>query len=174
MFLLLGLFLYPVVSRADDGGKFGVGIRGGWYKVLDANDGKIYGGLQARWKVFPALAIEGLVDYRPEETFPGNRKVTSYPVLVSALFYLIPGAPVSPYLLVGGGWYYSKVEDSQGSTYTNDFGAHVGGGLDFRLAPNVVLNADVRYYFLNYNDQKVKDLQANGYIISAGLTFYLW
>ena len=67
--LLLGLFLYPLVGQANDGGKFGVGVRGGWYKVQDASDGKLYGGLQARWKLFPALAIEGLVDYRPEEPF---------------------------------------------------------------------------------------------------------
>ncbi|MBI4766088.1 MAG: outer membrane beta-barrel protein [Deltaproteobacteria bacterium] len=174
MFLFLGLFLYPVVGHTDEGGKFGLGIRGGWYKAEDADEGKLYGGLQVRWKVFPALAIEGLVDYHPEQTFPDNKKITSYPVLVSALFYLIPGAPVSPYLLGGVGWYYSKVEDNSGTNWTNDFGAHLGGGLDIPLSPQVVFNADLRYYFLNFSDQKVKDLKTNGYIISAGFTFYLW
>lgn len=171
---LLGLVFYPVVSQAEGAGSFGLGFRGGWYKAQDANDGKVYGGLQARLKLFPALAIEGLVDYHPEQSFPGNRKVTSYPVLVSALFYLIPGAKVSPYLLGGVGWYYSKVEDSQGSTWTNDFGAHVGGGVDIPLSSKIVLNADLRYYFLDFNDQKVKDLEANGYIASVGITFYFW
>jgi opacity protein-like surface antigen len=174
LFFLLGLFLYPVVGHTADGGSFGLGVRGGWYKSQDADNGKIYGGLQARWKILPALALEGLADYHPEQSFPGERKVTSYPVLVSALFYLIPGARVSPYLLGGVGWYYSKVEDKQGSTWTSDFGAHLGGGLDIPLSSRVVFNGDLRYYFLSYNDQKVKDLQANGYIVSAGLTFYLW
>lgn len=170
----LSLVFYPVISHAEEVGSFGLGFRGGWYKAQDANDGTVYGGLQARLKLFPALAIEGLVDYHPEQSFPGNRKVTSYPVLVSALFYLIPGAQVSPYLLGGAGWYYSKVEDSQGSAWTNDFGAHVGGGVDIPLSSKIVLNADLRYYFLNLSDQKVKDLQANGYIASLGITFYFW
>lgn len=174
MVFFLALFLVPGVGHTEGAGSFGLGIRGGWYKSQDADEGKVYGGLQARWKIFPALALEGLVDYHPEQTFPNDRKITSYPVLVSALFYLIPGAPVSPYLLGGVGWYYSKVEDRQGSTWTNDFGAHLGGGLDIPLSSHVVFNADIRYFFLNFNDQKVKDLQANGYIASAGLTFYFW
>lgn len=174
VFILVGFFLYPLMGNTAEMGKFGVGVRGGWYKSNDADDGKLYGGLQVRWKVFPALAIEGAVDYRPEESYPDNRKITSYPVLVSALFYPIPGAAVSPYLLGGVGWYYSKLEDSQGTTRSNDFGAHLGGGLDIPIAPSVVFNADLRYYFLNFEDQKVKDLNANGYIISAGLTFYFW
>lgn len=174
MIFFLVLFLVPVVGHTEGAGSFGLGIRGGWYKSQDADEGKVYGGLQARWKIFPALALEGLVDYHPEQTFPNDRKITSYPVLVSALFYLIPGAPVSPYLLGGVGWYYSKVEDRQGSNWTNDFGAHLGGGLDIPLTSHVVFNADIRYFFLNFNDQKVKDLQANGYIASAGLTFYFW
>lgn len=171
--ILIGLFLFPLMGNADSG-RFGLGFRGGWYKANDADDGKIYGGLQARWKIFPALAIEGSADYRTEETYPNNRKITSYPVLVSALFYLIPRARVSPYLLGGVGWYYSKLEDNQGTTWSNDFGAHLGAGLDIPIAPNVVFNADFRYYFLNFGDQKVKDLKTDGYIISAGLTFYLW
>lgn len=173
-FILLGLFLYPLAGHSAEGGKFGIGVRGGWYKSNDSDDGKMYGGLQARWKILPALAIEGVGDYRPEESFSNNRKITSYPVLVSALFYLIPGAPVSPYLLGGVGWYYSKLEDSRGTTWSNDFGAHLGGGLDIPLSSSLVFNADLRYYFLNLDDQKVKDLKTNGYIISAGLTFYFW
>jgi opacity protein-like surface antigen len=173
-FILIGLLLYPLMGSADEMGKFGLGFRGGWYKSNDADDGKLYGGFQARWRIFPALAIEGSIDYRTEESFPNNRKITNYPVLVSALFYLIPGAKVSPYLLGGVGWYYSELKDNLGTTYSNDFGAHVGGGLDIPLAPQVVFNADLRYYFLNFDNVKVKDLETNGYIISAGLTFYFW
>lgn len=174
IFILMGLFLYPLAGQADDWGKFGLGLRGGWYKANDGDDGKLHGGLQARWKIFPALAIEGSADYRAEESYPNNRKITSYPVLVSALFYLIPGAPVSPYLLGGVGWYYSKLEDSQGSTWSSDIGYHLGGGLDIPLSRNIVFNADLRYYFLDVGDQKVKDLKTDGYIVSAGLTFYFW
>ena len=80
----------------------------------------------------------------------------------------------SPYVLGGVAWYYSRIEDSAGSSTAYTPGFHAGAGLDIPLNPDIVFNADIRYFFLNYGDQKVKDLNANGYIISAGLTFYLW
>jgi len=171
--LFLALFLAPLTGYTDSG-KFGLGIRGGLYKSNDADDPKLYGGIQARWKLFPALSIEGALDYRSDESYPNNKKITSYPLLVSALFHLIPGAKFSPYLLGGLGWYYSKVEDSTGSSTTYTPELHLGGGLDIPLNPSISFNADIRYYFLNYGDQKVKDLNTNGYIISLGLNFYFW
>ncbi|MBI4765753.1 MAG: outer membrane beta-barrel protein [Deltaproteobacteria bacterium] len=171
--LAIALLLIPLAGFADSG-KFGLGLRGGLYKSNDADNTILYGGVQARWKVFPALSIEGTLDYRPSESYPNNRKVTSYPILVSALFYPMPGAKYSPYLLGGAGWYYSQIEDIAGSSTTYTPGLHLGGGLDIPLSPALVFNADIRYYFINYGDQKVKDLNMDGTIISAGLTFYLW
>ncbi len=171
--VVLTLFLTPLTGYAD-GDKLGLGVRGGLYKSTDAESMILYGGAQVRWKLFPAMSVEGTIDYRPAESYPGNRKITSYPFLVSALFYLMPGANFSPYLLGGLGWYYSKIEDNSGSSTGYTPGFHVGAGLDIPLNPNLVFNADFRYFFLNYGDQKVDDLKTDGYIISAGLTFYLW
>ena len=171
--IVLSLFLTPLTGLADSG-KFGVGVRGGLYKTNDADSMMLYGGAQVRWKIFPGMSIEGTLDYHASESYPNNRKITNYPLLVSALFYLMPDAKFSPYLLGGVGWYYSTIEDSTGSSTAYTPGFHLGVGLDIPLDPNIVFNADVRYYFLNYGDQKVKDLNANGYIVSAGLTFYLW
>lgn len=70
--LLIGLFLYPLTGYSQEVGKFGLGVRGGWYKSNDAEDGALHGGIQARWKLLPALAIEGAVDYRSEESYPGR------------------------------------------------------------------------------------------------------
>jgi len=171
--VFLALFLAPLTGYSESG-KFGLGVRGGLYKSTDADSYKVYGGVQARWRVFPAMSLEGTFDYRSSESYPDNTKVTSYPILASALFYLIPGAKISPYLLGGLGWYYSKIEDSSGSSTTNKPGIHLGGGLDIPLSPDISFNADLRYYFLDYNDQKLRDLKTNGFIISAGITFYLW
>ena len=171
--LLLVLFLVPLTGYSDSG-KFGLGARGGLYKSTDADGSKLYGGIQARWKLSPSLSFEGAFEYRPTESYPNNRKITSYPLLASALFHLMPGAKFSPYLLGGLGWYYSKIEDSTGSNTTYTPGLHLGGGLDIPLNPDISFNADIRYYFLNYGDQKVSDLKTDGYIISVGFTFYLW
>ncbi|MEW6184476.1 MAG: porin family protein [Thermodesulfobacteriota bacterium] len=171
--VLITLFLLPLTLQAESG-KFGLGARMGVYKSADADGHKLYGGAQARWRIFPALSVEGSIDYRVQESYPDNKKITSYPILATALFYPIPDAKYSPYLLGGLGWYYSKVEDKTGSSTVHTPGLHVGAGLDIPLSPEISFNADFRYYFLNYSDQKVKDLKTNGYIISAGLTFYLW
>jgi opacity protein-like surface antigen len=120
------------------------------------------------------MSIERPVDYRATESYPNDRKITSYPFLVSALFYPMPGANFSLYILGGLGWYISKIEDSAGSSTAYTPGFQVGAGLDIPLNPNLVLNADLRYFLLNYGDQKVNDLKTNGFIISAGVTFYLW
>ena len=50
----------------------------------------------------------------------------------------------------------------------------MGGSLVFFLTSILVFNAGIGYYFMDYGDQKVKDLNRDGVIISAGLTFYLW
>ncbi len=170
---IFSLWIVPLAFGAE-GGKVGLGARMGLYKSNDAEGHKFYGGVQARWRFFPALSLEGSIDYRAQESYPGGRKITSYPILASALFYPMPDAKASPYLLAGLGWYYSKVEDQSGSNTTHTPGMHVGAGLDIPLSPLMVLNADFRYYFLDFTDQKVQDLKTNGYIISVGLTFYLW
>jgi len=61
------------------------------------------------------------------------------------------------YPLAGVGFYSSK---SVG-TYS-DFALTVGGGLDYKLANNVLLQADLKYKFVDYSDRL---------IISAGIAF---
>jgi hypothetical protein len=89
---------------------------------------KWYGGAQARMHFGQVFAIEGSVDYREkkmESTF-----TRTYPVQVSALIYLLPGKRVSPFILGGGGWYYTNVNGPGGFSDTQKrFGAHAGGGV---------------------------------------------
>jgi hypothetical protein len=171
--VVLTLFLIPLTGYADSE-KIGLGVRAGLFKSNDADSMILYGGVQARWKVFPGMSLEGTLDYRPSEPYSNNRKITSTPILASALFYPMPGGKFSPYLLGGLGLYYAKIEDSAGSSTSFTPGFHLGGGIDIPLNPDIIFNADIRYFFLNYDDQKVKNLNTNGVIISAGLTFYLW
>ncbi len=170
--IIISLFLIPLTGNAE--GKFGLGPRAGLVKSNDASGLSLFGGGQIRWKIFPAMSLEGTFDYRAEESYSNNRKINTFPILTSALFYPVPGAKISPYFLGGVGWYFSKIEDSSGSSTWFTPGLHLGGGLDFPLNPNLVFNVDIRYYFLNYGDDRVKNLNTDGFIISAGLTFYLW
>ena len=157
----------------------GIGGRMGALHSNDADDTNLYGGAQLRWRLGPILGLEGSIDYRREEFDHGAIEIRSYPVLVSALLYPIPLGPLQPYAIGGVGWYFSRVEIKNGPhDETNRFGAHVGAGLDLPIAPRVVLNGDVRWIFYDVDSKKVreerlKDLNTDGWLATVGITFYL-
>src|SRR5262245_36748832 len=97
--IALGLALAPAVlparARAADpesvGGKvFSIGGRGTYVDPRDADQAKWYGGVQARLRIVPAIAIEGSVDYRRNLFGAGTTIARSYPVQLSLLAYLTP------------------------------------------------------------------------------------
>ncbi|HMK64255.1 MAG TPA: outer membrane beta-barrel protein [Thermodesulfobacteriota bacterium] len=179
MFLVLIIGVYPVIGNAaevpaqPDTGSFGLGVRGGWYKIRDADEGKFYGGIQARFRVMPWLAIEGSTDYRAPSYYSGGRKITSWPFLVSALIYPIPKSFFSPYILGGGGLYYSHLENST-SYYNNAWGWHAGLGFDVPLYKRLILNVEARYTWVSFDENNFRDINGNGYTVAAGVTYYFW
>jgi hypothetical protein len=84
-----------------------IGGRGTYFDPNDTSP-KWYGGAQVRLHLGQVFAIEGSVDYR-EKKFDSTFTRT-FPVQVSGLIYLLPGKRISPFLLGGGGWYYTQVK----------------------------------------------------------------
>lgn len=177
---LMLLFFALILSSADvwaEGskgvvGKFGLGPRAGYYKSNDADEGNLYFGIQARGRLTPNLAIEGAIDYRKEEFDNGNIVSKSYPILASALLYLLPNSTLSPYIIGGIGWYNTTVEIKGADNETSsDIGYHFGAGADIPIAETVVLNFDIRYNFLDVSVES-KDIDYKGWIGTGGLTFY--
>ncbi len=161
--LILGISGLPASSYALK--LFGIGPRGGYYKVQDAETGKMYVGASARLKL-AALGFEGAIDYRSEEYAGGNVKITSLPVSASVLLYPLPIV----YGIAGFGWYNSTIEYSssipgmlsQQSETEQQIGYHFGGGVELPLSSAMSIAADIRYVYLDYqfdstsNGQKVK------------------
>jgi opacity protein-like surface antigen len=179
------LLFCPAGALAEDGSEgtavsgFGFGPRVGFYKPSDADEGKFFGGLQARLRVLPFLGIEGSVDYH-ETNFSNNLvQVRTYPVMVSGLLYFYPNPVVSPYLLAGVGWHFQDIEirgSSPSTERSHQFGGQVGGGLDIPLGESMILDADIRYIFLDFNDdvntRAGTALSADSVAATLGLTFY--
>lgn len=179
---------------ADDGIKntFGLGPRAGYYRSRDAEEGSWYGGLQARFRLGKVIGLEGAVDYRPEETFEVNLpgasaeiRQHSYPVTASLLIFLPILPHFSPYLVGGGGWYYTKIDysdtlEAQGFEDRTErlFGWHAGAGLELPITEHVALNGDLRYIFLDsdFGERPGIDLdedqKADGYVATVALMFY--
>jgi Outer membrane protein beta-barrel domain len=89
--------------------QFSLGGHASYTKASEA-DGKWAGGAQLRLRFPGPLGVEGLVDYR-RTTYSGGGedvlRIEQYPVQASLMIFILPGQ-VQPYVLGGGGWYYTK------------------------------------------------------------------
>ncbi len=164
-------------SDGTDVPGFGIGPRAGFYDARDGDEGTFTGGLQARMRVLPFLAIEGSVDYHQADFGNGTMEVRTYPLMVSGLLYFFPNPVISPYLLAGVGWHFQDIEFQAGGTErSNQFGGQAGAGFDVPLGTHTTFNADVRYIFLNFDDdveaQAGEALSADSVAGTLGLTFY--
>lgn len=155
-------------------GPLSIGGRATYYDPNDA-DGNWYGGAQVRAYLGKYFAIEGSADYRRNDF--EDTKVHSYPVQVSALIYPLGHMRLAPFILGGGGWYYTSVEGPAVDDTQNRFGAHAGGGLQFMLTRHLSIDATYRYVWLesiqsknaSLDDKKFSD---NGYMVTVGLNFH--
>lgn len=133
---------------------FALGLIAGYLRAPDADRGTWTAGIQARLHISPALAVEGAVTYHKNSYGDGDAHVTQYPVQVSALIYPLPNAQFSPYLVGGGGWYYSRISyegalSGLSNETENTYGTHAGAGLEIRLGSSVMIDADLRTIFLH-------------------------
>ena len=177
------LSVAPVAKAADDVGLFqqvdiGLLSIGGRATYFDPKDGssRWFGGAQLRLHPWKYLAFEGSADYRRNDI--GDTRVHTYPVQVSALIYPLGTTRLAPFLLGGGGWYYTTVKGPGGFDDTqNRFGAHAGGGLQFFFNKHVSIDGTYRYIWLEKiesKDQNIVDkkFQDNGHMVTAAINFH--
>lgn len=154
-----------------------LGGRAMWFEPEDTNDTTLHGGAQLRFHFSRLFALEGSADYR-RVRFPGSR-VDIFPVQASLLAYLLPNSPVSPFLLGGAGWYFTRVEGPGDFDDTQHrFGPHAGGGVQARI--NRWWSIDATYRFVWIEDIRTRneanlldrDFNDEGHMITAGLNFH--
>jgi hypothetical protein len=152
----LGGWLTPAEPVSAQG--IGVGARLAWVKPdvdavgdVDVDAVRIIGG-QIRL-LSQRAGFEVSVDRHSEPFELLNQKVTETPIQVSLLLRR-GGGRVSPFFLVGPGWYRRKVEALDGpgivSVTTTEFGWHAGGGLEILPFKHLGIHGDYRYTFLNF------------------------
>lgn len=155
---------------------FSIGPEVGYMKAKDADRGTWLVGAQARVHLVPYLAGEASITFHQNHYDNGDVHVTQYPVQVSALLYPLPNAQFSPYLVGGGGWYYSRITyggslSGLSNQTDHSFGWHTGAGLEIKLGTSASINADLRYIFLNPGDNAVSADNFNYWQATAGLNF---
>jgi hypothetical protein len=144
--LLLALVLLGVnAARADGQIVPSVGMT----RPVDGDDqSKISGGLAVRGDILPFLMAEVGASYRNDEFFGGDLDVRQWPVTAS--LYV---KPISNIYAGGGvGWYHTTFDyaDATGipTSTSEEFGVHLGGGLQIPIAPVAAIDLNGRYVML--------------------------
>jgi opacity protein-like surface antigen len=175
--------LFPQPATAADNGLFeqmamgffSVGGRAAYYDPQEGQSGW-FGGGQVRLHPWKFLAFEGSADYRSEDT--AGSRIHTYPVQVSALIYPLGHTRLAPFLLGGGGWYYTTVKGPGNFDDTqNRFGLHAGGGLQFFFSKHISIDSTYRYIWVEDIQSKDQNLQDksfndNGHMITVGLNLH--
>lgn len=180
---LLLLLASGAAAATDEGVVVGsrpgvsIGGRGMYFKPKGA-DGNWSGGAQVRFHLASAFAIEGSADVRQDKF--GLTTVDIVPVQASLLAYLFPGKIISPYLLGGGGWYYTHVK--AGSIFddrtTHRFGPHAGAGLQAWMNRHWSVDGSWRYVWLSsFHSQDAdhpfgRDIDDSGWMATGALNYH--
>jgi Outer membrane protein beta-barrel domain len=134
------------------------------------SDAKIYGGLAVRGALLPFLKGEIGAAYRSESRLDGNLKVRQWPITTS--LWLAP----APWLYAGGGvgWYQTTYDFNSALPFQDDtqqqFGVHVGGGVEVPVAPAAALDLNGRYVFIRNQENPIpQDFNPNFWTTTLGL-----
>jgi opacity protein-like surface antigen len=103
------------------------------------------------YRLFPWLATELQLEYviKGKTEIDGTEEFSHQLVFLTANVKVpVVRGRLQPFLLVGGGMFHARFDDSQGGSwspsYTN-FALRAGGGIDFYFTENVWLNLGVTY-----------------------------
>lgn len=148
-----------------------------WNKGADAESGNLFGGAQLRVHLAKAFAVEGSADFRQQRFDGADTTADIYPVHLSGLLYLLPNSPVSPFLLGGVGWYFTRVRGPGGLDETrNRLGSHAGGGLQVFLSRRWSIDGTYRYLFTDRITTRSGNadisINGNGHMATGGLNFH--
>ena len=164
----------PEESRGPRPG-LSIGGRAAYYRPKDADHGDFAEGVQVRYHLTRRWALEGSADLR-QENF-GGTKMDVVPLQFSAMIYLMPhGYRFAPYILAGGGWYYTHVYTPVDSSSFR-FGPHAGGGVEYFF--NTAWSAGGSYRYLWTEDIHSQDvahplgrnLKDKGFMLTAAVNY---
>jgi opacity protein-like surface antigen len=116
--------------------------------VESGADAQTYGALAVRHHFVPLLMGEIGAAYRSESRYGDQLKVRMWPITAS--LYLAPVRYL--YAGAGVGWYHTTLDYASGVPVADetrqDFGVHVGGGLQVPLSSGVAVDLSGRYVMM--------------------------
>ena len=146
----------------------------GFSRGVDSDEGKSNIGLALRGDL-AGNAVQGEIgtSYRKEEFFDGDLKLRMVPVTASILFRPVRLLHAD----VGAGWYFTKFDYDDAllidDETTQEFGVHVGAGLQVPVAERAALDLTGRYVFMQDQESQLvpETFDPDFWNMSLGLAF---
>jgi hypothetical protein len=144
-------------------------------RTVDNDESKSNLGLALRGNVAgPAVQTELAVTYRKDEYFGGGLETKTIPIMASLLLRPVPSLHAD----VGVGWYHTKYDYASAALEDEtkqDFGVHVGGGLQVPIAPKAAIDLTGRYGFMKDQESKLvpETFDPDFWTMSLGLALKL-
>jgi opacity protein-like surface antigen len=167
-----------VLGMTAAGGQGDVGARAGYLRIPDADDGTFVLGGYFRYDWREIAFLETAVYYHDDEVREGV-DMEFIPIQFSAMLYLLGRkGSWSPFILGGGGVYWTRTTEAGGDSDSDfDFGWHLGAGADVNLSERFFIEGDLRYIWLDI-DTKGRTLadalsDFNHWMASVGIGFRL-
>lgn len=161
--LCAGVFIIPKSAYAID-----VYALGSYWDIKDA-DGNWGTGVGGS---LPLLTEHLRLDARAyyfEGIDVGKGEISLYPIDLGAQIHLLPNAKFNPYVLGGATYFYV---DNDNVDVDSDFGAYIGGGMEYRLLAILRPFAEVAYRWAELGSDigpSNNDLEASGITANVGL-----
>lgn len=113
------------------------------------NDAEIFGSLAFRHRFAPILLTEIDISYRSEDYYEDQLHLRMWPITASLYLSPVP----SIYAGAGVGFYNLTLDYEDNTEVLEDqtsqeFGVHLGGGLQVPLAPSAAIDLNGRYVFI--------------------------
>jgi hypothetical protein len=140
----------------------------------DGGDSKLYGSLALRGSLLPAVQTEIAVAYRNDSQPADQVQVRRWPVTGSLWLRPVPG------LYAGGGvgWYHTTLDYAPAALIPDrtreQFGVHLGGGVQVPVAPAASLDLGGRYVMLRNQSDRLVPVHFNPdfWVTSVGLAIH--
>ncbi|OGR97295.1 MAG: hypothetical protein A2016_00145 [Elusimicrobia bacterium GWF2_62_30] len=149
-----------------------VGGRAAYYRPKGADSGDFMQGAQVRYHLTRRWALEGSVDLRKNEF--GGTRVDVVPIQFSVLIYLMPhNYRLAPYILGGGGWYYTHAYAPADSSEFRS-GTHAGGGVEYLLNKYWSVDGSYRYLWtedIRSDEPGARNFRDKGFALTAAVNY---
>ncbi len=151
---LVALTVLLVGARAGHGGEIVPSL--GLSKPLNGDaEAQLYGGLAVRGSVAPFLEGELAAAYRSEPRFNDQLRVRMWPVTAS--LYVKPLSLL--YAGAGVGWYHTTYDYASTVPIPDEtrqqFGVHLGGGMQVPLGPGAAVDLNGRYVMMREQQSRL-------------------